>query len=514
MRPHHTEEPLSAPQRRFSAPIALPLALSLLLCLPAASLAQASQPKPTATSGSRIDSLLENLARVRTPQTVAISPDGQSLAWTVNGPRGSELHLTGIAPAGSAQDAAWERILSPDTIGDVTNSRPGACTAHHPAWSPDGKQLAFLSNCSGSGTEGQPGTQNNLFVWTLAVNGMKQISHLHGMISSIQWSPDGKSIGFLYVENATRQAGALDAMKPWSGVIGEDGVEVQTVAAVDVSGKHANLNLITPMPHPGVHVYEFTWAPDSKQIAFIGAPPPGENNWWTAKLYVRTLEPLEECNAESTCITNGPLVPDPEVLFDPTRTPGPLHGLQIAVPRFSPDGKQIAFIGGLMSDQGSIGGDIYLIPSAGGEPKDITPNRPASPAYISWLTDRYLGVSEHVGGSSHITALDIDSGKDLSALNLTLPETIISGTDVMSISIALKSRKVAMIRQSFDHPPEIWAGPLNDLKQITHLNDSLKPAWGKTESIDYTNEGFHIQGWLIYPADYDPAKKYPLVVSV
>jgi dipeptidyl aminopeptidase/acylaminoacyl peptidase len=52
------------------------------------------------------------------------------------------------------------------------------------------------------------------------------------------------------------------------------------------------------------------------------------------------------------------------------------------------------------------------------------------------------------------------------------------------------------------------------MKQLTHLNDTAKPVWGKSESIDYTNEGFHIQGWLLYPADYDPSKKYPLIVSV
>ena len=67
---------------------------------------------------------------------------------------------------------------------------------------------------------------------------------------------------------------------------------------------------------------------------------------------------------------------------------GPLHGLQIAVPRWSPDGKQIAFIGGLMSDQGSTGGDLYVIPakahcSLGGEPKDLTPDRAASVAFIT-----------------------------------------------------------------------------------------------------------------------------------
>jgi dipeptidyl aminopeptidase/acylaminoacyl peptidase len=52
------------------------------------------------------------------------------------------------------------------------------------------------------------------------------------------------------------------------------------------------------------------------------------------------------------------------------------------------------------------------------------------------------------------------------------------------------------------------------MKQITHLNDGMKPAWGKTENIEWTNDGFKVQGWLLYPANYDPAKKYPLLVSV
>ena len=205
-------------------------------------------------------------------------------------------------------------------------------------------------------------------------------------------------------------------------------------------------------------------------------------------------------------------------ILDPAAIRGPLHNLQIAVPRFSPDGKQIAFIGGLMSDQGSIGGDIYLIPSTGlapgQQPKNITPNRPSTPAYIAWLDDHDIGISEHTGGSSRITTLDLTTGHDVPNLAVTFPEAIIAGSDVMSVSIASHSPNIALIRESYDHPPEVWAGPADHLKQMTHLNDSLKPAWGKSESIDYTNDGFHIQGWLLYPANYDPAKKYPLVVSV
>ena len=494
------KEPSPALRRRLSALGPL-LAAALLLCLPPAATSQTAQSVQSAknqTSNPGIESLLDNLGRVRTPTSVTISPDGLTLAWSVSGPHGAELHLTGIAPAGSAQDAAWERVISPDTIGDVTNSRPGACTAHHPAWSPDGKQLAFLSNCSRSGSDWEPSSQNNIFVWTLAVNSMKQLTHLHGAPSSLAWSPDGESIGFLYVENATRQAGALDAMKPWSGVIGEDGVEIQQVWATYLAN-----GTTERLTQKDIHVYEFAWSPDSQSIVYVGNRPPGEDNWWTAQLRVILFN------------RNGPPENQPErLLLDPVKTTGSLHGLQIAVPRFSPDGKRIAFIGGLMSDQGSIGGDIYVLPSSGGEPKNVTPNRPASPAHIAWQDDHTIGISEHVGGSSRITMLDLTTGKDVPGLDFTFPDTIIAGTDVMSVSVASKSLNVAMIRQSFEHGPEVWAGPSDNLKQMTHLNDALKPAWGKAESIDYTNEGFHIQGWLLYPANYDPSKKYPMIVSV
>ena len=203
-----------------------------VLCLHLVTSAQIAQPAPASTGNTsdlRIAALLDSLGRVRTPTFAAISPDGNTVAWAFNGERGSELHLTRIAPAGSAPD----RVLSPDTIGDATRSKPGACTASHPAWSPDGLQLAFLSNCSDSSGNAsgqnpssgklQPSAQQNLFVWTQAPNAIKQVSHLHGEVSSLQWSPDGRSIAFLYVENATRRAGATDAARGFTARSSADG---------------------------------------------------------------------------------------------------------------------------------------------------------------------------------------------------------------------------------------------------------------------------------------------------
>ena len=56
--------------------------------------------------------------------------------------------------------------------------------------------------------------------------------------------------------------------------------------------------------------------------------------------------------------------------------------------------------------------------------------------------------------------------------------------------------------------------PLRRLTQLSHFNDGIEPSWGKSVSLAWTSENFHVQGWLMLPKDYDPAKKYPLIVEV
>jgi dipeptidyl aminopeptidase/acylaminoacyl peptidase len=299
------------------------------------------------------------------------------------------------------------------------------------------------------------------------------------------------------VAGATRPSGALAAMKPPAGVIGVEGLEIQRVAAIDaVSG---NLQLVTPS---NLHVYEFNWSPDSKKLAYVAAPPPGENNWWVAKLYTDVVDVRPDHIEEL-----------PKVVVDPTSGHSPIFGLQLAVPRWSPDGSQIAFISGLMSDQGSTGGDIYLVSSNGGEPKDVTPGRKASPAWFLWIDDHTLGISEITGGSSHLFGYDLNTQQDDDENSATLPEGVGSGQQMMSVSVA-NDHQIALVRGSFSNPPEVWAGTLHDLKQITHYNDNLKHAWGKAESVSWKNEGFDVQGWLLFPPNYDASKKYPMIVMV
>ncbi len=478
---------------RFTAPVCL---ICLVALTGTGSMAQSGTPapmQPLKSHDPRLEKITTAMHQSKSPTWVALSPDGATVAWTLRRSEGTQIHLTQVA------DPTKDFVLK---VGAAEG-----CASEAPVWSPDGATLAFTSTCT---PKSEKVGQEQVFLWERSSGKTKQLTHLTGNINSLAWSPDGKSIAFLFVEDATRTAGALAAMKPWSGVIGEDGVEVQRVYALDVAtGKGA---FVTPA---GLHVYEFDLAPDSERVAFVAANPPGENNWWVAKLYVRSLmhgiNGQDSYNSERLDM-KGPL--GGGVLLDPATVSGPLHGLQIAVPRYSPDGSQIAFIGGIMSDQGSTGGDIYTISSKGGEPKNITPNREASPAWFSWVNADTIGVAENAKGKSHLFAYDVPSQRESSQYNVTYPDTVRAGGLAMRISLSSDASGVAFIRSSFDSPPEVFAGPLGGLKQITHLNDGIKPVWGKSESVEWDNEGFHVQGWLLYPAEYDAAKKYPLIVEV
>ena len=429
--------------RRSFAPVVV-LFLSLVSTFPPV-FAQTAPDSSARQPDPRIGETLDQLARVRNFRQTALSPDGRQIAWVVDTTGGgTEIQLAGL------QNPAETRPIT------AVPGRSASCEEGDVSWSPDGKLLAFLSNCQ---------TSHQFQIYVAAVDGKEvppQKSQLSGIVQALQWSPDGKNIGFLYVENATRRAGALDAMKPPSGVIGEDGVEIQHAAAV--SAATGLLQILTPA---NLHVYEFDWSPDSKSLAYIAAQPPGENNWWVAQLYTQQVGSS-----------------DPTSILDPAHTTSPLHGLQIAVPRWSPDGKYIALIGGLMSDQGSTGGDLYLLPAAGGEPRPVTltTNRNSTPVWLYWKDAKTLGVSLVKSGNSAFTYVAVPSGQD-GKLEFDLPATVDDGRLEGSLSFAANG-EVAQIRTSWSQAPEVFVGKFGgEFRQVTHVNDALKPSWGKAESV-------------------------------
>jgi dipeptidyl aminopeptidase/acylaminoacyl peptidase len=184
--------------------------------------------------------------------------------------------------------------------------------------------------------------------------------------------------------------------------------------------------------------------------------------------------------------------------------------LQIAEPRWSPDGATIAFIGGLMSDEGSTGGNLVTIPAAGGKASDLTARRPTSVSTYTWQSPSKIQIVEYVGGSSAISTLDVATGK---ASQLWQGDEGLHAGIFGNYAASRDGKVVGLVRSDWHHPPEVWAGPVGGWKQITQGNASHRPLLGQAKSIAWKNDSFSVQGWLIYPRDFDPAKRYPMIVS-
>ena len=75
---------------------------------------------------------------------------------------------------------------------------------------------------------------------------------------------------------------------------------------------------------------------------------------------------------------------------------------------------------------------------------------------------------------------------------------------------------VAFAQSSYVQAPEVHAGALGTAPPpaVTAINAALKPSWGQAESVEWDNEGRHVQGWLLYPANYDKKRRYQMIVMV
>ena len=206
-----------------------------------------------------------------------------------------------------------------------------------------------------------------------------------------------------------------------------------------------------------------------------------------------------------------------QLVLDPATTTGPLPRPPDRRLRAFPDGKQIAFIGGIMSDQGSTGGDIYVIPATGAGgltvPKDVTLGIDGTPAWLNWESDHTIGFVENRSGHTLLNAVNINDLKIIPGAPIDLGEVSIGGGPIEdAIGVAIppadhKNPTLALVESGFAVAPEIFAGPAEHLRQITHLNDALKPAWGTAESIDYTNDDFRNPGLAPLPSGLEPEQR-------
>ncbi|MGH9682839.1 MAG: S9 family peptidase [Candidatus Acidiferrales bacterium] len=449
--------------RMVAKPGALAAALLMI------SFGAVAQKPSKASAKSPLAGAMHAMFGVTTFLQSAISPDGKQVAFVES--------LAGPGGAPSTNSAIYIASLrSPETPRRISASAgKAACEEHDIAWSPDSKRIAFLSDAAKR-------SQLQLFVADADGGPAKQLTHLRGFLATPGWSPDGMKIAVLFTENATRAAGPLVAETPDEGVVSDAFLE-QRLTLVDPATTH--IRQISPID---TYIYEFDWAPDGKRLVVTAAKGNGDDNWYIANLFT--------VDANSGAMM--PLLEKPEI--------------QIADPRWSPDGTQVIFIGGLMSDEPIPGGDVFSVSANGGSMHDLTPEMKMTATSLHWMPDsRTVLMTGIVNGETFVARL----GADGKIATIWLGEADLSqGPFAPDISLARDGKGSAVVRQSFAQPPEVWAGEIGQWKQITHRNAELRPAWGEAKSLNWKTDIGDVQGWLVYPLDFDASKKYPMVVGV
>jgi dipeptidyl aminopeptidase/acylaminoacyl peptidase len=243
-----------------------------------------------------------------------------------------------------------------------------------------------------------------------------------------------------------------------------------------------------------LNIYEYDWSPDGTRFATTAARGSGDDNWWIAE--------LDLLDAKSGAVTT---------LLKPT--------MQITSPRWSGDARRIAYIGGIMSDEGITGGDVFVIPAAGGDPVNVTPHLAASVQTITWNgSPRRLVATEFAVGDEVLALIDVDAKTQREVWRAA---QMIWGNSLLGfvpgdagVSLSRNATVSAVIRQSYTAPPEVEVGPLGRWKPITRLNAGVHPMTGRATNLSWNSDGLNVQGMLIEPPSVQPGRRYPLVVEV
>ncbi len=393
-------------------------------------------------------------------QSLAISPRGDEVAsvepGTIVGP-GAHAAIV----VRSANDGRILRTLVPCA----------KCGYAGLTFGPDGS-LAFVTRDRAASTA------------TLQVatgTSVRTIAIVAGLAATPRFSPDGRRVALLVTLGAAKETGATQAGVRQIGEIGEKNDE-QRLAVFPLGAAPVAAAQVRPVSPADRFIYEYDWTPDGAGFVVTSALGNGDNNWWVAT--------LDRVDAATGAVTN---IAKPKT--------------QLNFPRVSPDGRSVAYIGGLMSDNGSVGGDVWTVPLGGGEPRDITQGQPRSFVSLDWTQAGLRAVALHNDRSELVTL----APGGTATVGFSQPVSLGAGDG--RAAFTRDGAAVATVAQDWTHAPAIYSGQGMTPRQITHDNDAA-PAAVRARSVTWRNEGYTVQGWLLAPLGVDRKAKAPMIVDV
>ncbi len=406
-----------------------------------------------------------------------ISPDGKQVAYVVTTvDQKKNRRATSIWMVDIDGQSAPRRLT---TEGANSNS---------PRWSPDASRLAFLSSRSTQPAETEPPHPQICILRT--DGGEAQIlTHLKNGVSSFQWSPDGKRFvlvsrsgpsdnikdrksdvrHYTHISYKFNDTGWFDDKRTHLWIADSStGVDKQLTTGDDWNDSDPQ------------------WSPDSTRIAFVSDRTGKEyDNGHNKDVWVIPAD-------------GGALVKISDHDFDDTE------------PRWSPDGKQIAFAGQTARRQFP---KLYLAPANGGATSTLAAeDLDLIPSDLHWGPGpQELRFDTGYRGTMQVFRIDLATHQ---VAPVTRGERAYRGFDYNA-----KAGVMTYLANDFQHLDDLYAASLDGKgeRQLTHLNAKL---WSdldlaSVERLPYkSTDGWAIDGFLVKPIGWQPGKKYPMILSV
>ena len=429
---------------------------------------------------------LINLNRVSDPQ---LSPDGRTVAFTI-GVVNKEANRT------------LTQIYTVSTDG--TNQRQltnGTASSSGPRWSPDGKRIAFT-------TGGQ--------IWTMKPDGgdKEQVTKISTGAGGPVWSPDGNWIAFgsdVYpecrsdecnkaederVEKSKMQAHVTERLlfKHWVEWRDRKRTHVFVTAAKGGVARDVTPGDFDSPPYAAASGTDYTFSPDGTEIVYLRNPDKVEATSTNSDIYVMRL-----AGGEAKNITSG-------------------MGGYDASPVYTPDGKYMLFRSQATATFEADRWRIMRYNPANGEIVELTRGFDQQVDEMVVSADSktiYFTAGER--GRSPIFSVPVEP--DFKLRIATQVKKVADVGYASGLNIAPDGRSIVFAWSSMQAPADIMRVGTDGsgLTALTRANTDALRAFNlqKAEDVEWSgalNQKVH--GFLLKPANFDPAKKYPLIVLI
>ncbi|MBF9220209.1 S9 family peptidase [Hymenobacter ruricola] len=429
--------------------------------------------RPHATRAQRRFELADigKLVNVSDPQ---LSPDGRSILVVVSRPNfttnrhDAEVVLVDVA-------SGRQRVL--------VAGRP---TVKQPRWAPSGDRVAFLAR-TGTGKD----AHTQLFVQTLASGEARQLTSAVENVQLYSWSPDGTALVYSAADapaNAAEAARGHDSFEVGNGAVTLTAPPAPDHLWLVAAAGNAPARRLTsgPLSLPDDSSAPFGWAPDGRVLVCVLRPSAQTGDQETQ---VYTLE-----------VASGAL----------RALPGSPH--RVDLPAYSPDGRWISYQTPREPPYfESLEFDV--VPAAGGPARHLSRALDRNLQRALWSPDSQ---SLLVGGNDGTTVAIWQQGLNGSSQRLKLGAVSPNGSYWVDMSVGRRAA-LALTANEPGRPPELYylASPAAAPRRLTDFNhETAALPLGRMEAVQWTSDNLRPDGVLTYPPDFEPTKKYPLVLMM